>query len=133
MFLQVFVCPQGEGMHGRGACVVGGWCVWRGACVEGGCAWRVCVWQGSVHATHTLQQILQDTVNERKRMHSCLNSSSVLVRNFSLVTQHFNSPVGPVINKIYLDIWCDKVNIWLNLHVLTIFTPFGYVTEEESQ
>ena len=47
MFLQVSVCPQGGGVHGRGACVAGG----QGACVAGvgACMAGGCVWQGGMH------------------------------------------------------------------------------------
>ena len=66
-------------MHGRGHewQRSGAWHAWQGAW-EGmcggenlvGCVWQHgdgggCVWQGGVHAMHTPQQILQDTVNER--------------------------------------------------------------------
>ena len=65
MFLQVCVCPQGGGLHGRGhvwqghawqgACMVGGMggcvagemCGW-GACMAGGHAWWGHVWQGDM-------------------------------------------------------------------------------------
>ena len=43
MFLQVSVCPQGGGMHGRGACIAGGMHS-RGACMAG---WHV--WQWDIH------------------------------------------------------------------------------------
>ena len=45
MFLHVCVCPQREGMHGRGACIEGG-CAWQGgvpgfgACMAGGHVWQ---------------------------------------------------------------------------------------------
>ena len=32
---------QGVGMHGRGACVVGGRHAWQGACMAGVHAWQI--------------------------------------------------------------------------------------------
>ena len=57
------VCMVEGGMCGGG--VHGGW----GVCMAGGRGhawwWGSCNGRGGMHATHTPQQILRDTVNER--------------------------------------------------------------------
>ena len=72
-------CPRGGGgMHGRGACMVGGGGhVWWGGMHDRGCAWQgvcmargVCMAGGMCGRGHAWQggdvwQILRDTVNEQ--------------------------------------------------------------------
>ena len=82
MFLQMSVCPWGGnrrgGVHGGGACMVGG-CAWQGGMCGGGHAWWGACMAGGMHGRgHAwwggmcgggvgwrAWQILRDTVNER--------------------------------------------------------------------